>query len=582
MANFTRRLGVVFSRGVYSFGGCACVVMMAAAGSAVAAPFATSDGAMTPDSEKLWDQGEYPRDPADSIVGPRLNSPAWNWTPIGPGLERQVNVNAQGQNIVGDAANEPSIVVDPTARNRIAVGWRQFDSITSNFREAGYSFSRDGGRTWTAGVIENGIFRSDPILEADSNGRLFYLSLATSPSFLNQMFRSDNGGATWPVKTEAFGGDKAWFVIDKTGGPGNNFQHQSWSTGAGCCGTRIYTRSTDGGATWLNPIALPQNAVFGTQAVGNNGELYIAGINSPTASNSNFRVLRSTNANNGAVTPTFTSATVNMGGALIANSASSPNPGGLLGQVWVDVDRSNGPRRGWIYVLASVDPAGADPLDVVIVRSTDGGVTWSTPVKVNDDNSTANWQWFGTLGVAPNGRLDVVWNDTRGGAVTSSRLFYSFSNDGGTTWSANQALTPAFNSTVGWPNQNKIGDYYDIESDSVGAFVVYSATFNGEQDVFVRRIGDYDCNGNGIGDAAEIAAGGARDCNSNGIPDRCEIAAGTLRSADFNRDDTVDFFDYLDFVAAFSTGAAEADFNGDGTVDFFDYLDFVAAFDVGC
>jgi hypothetical protein len=52
--------------------------------------------------------------------------------------------------------------------------------------------------------------------------------------------------------------------------------------------------------------------------------------------------------------------------------------------------------------------------------------------------------------------------------------------------------------------------------------------------------------------------------------------------ADFNNDGTVDFFDYLDFVAAFSGGASGADFNRDGTVDFFDYLDFVAAFSSTC
>ena len=53
-------------------------------------------------------------------------------------------------------------------------------------------------------------------------------------------------------------------------------------------------------------------------------------------------------------------------------------------------------------------------------------------------------------------------------------------------------------------------------------------------------------------------------------------------AADFNGDATVDFFDYLDFVAAFADSLPGADFNGDGVVDFFDYLDFVAAFAEGC
>jgi len=53
-------------------------------------------------------------------------------------------------------------------------------------------------------------------------------------------------------------------------------------------------------------------------------------------------------------------------------------------------------------------------------------------------------------------------------------------------------------------------------------------------------------------------------------------------AADFNDDGVVDFFDYLDFVAAFSSNDWDADFNVDGVVDFFDYLDFVADFSSGC
>ncbi len=52
--------------------------------------------------------------------------------------------------------------------------------------------------------------------------------------------------------------------------------------------------------------------------------------------------------------------------------------------------------------------------------------------------------------------------------------------------------------------------------------------------------------------------------------------------ADFNGDENVDFFDYLDFVDAFSSGDGTADFNGDFSIDFFDYLDFVDAFSTGC
>ena len=52
--------------------------------------------------------------------------------------------------------------------------------------------------------------------------------------------------------------------------------------------------------------------------------------------------------------------------------------------------------------------------------------------------------------------------------------------------------------------------------------------------------------------------------------------------ADFNGDDSIDFFDYLDFVDLFASADPASDFNCDGTIDFFDYLDFVDAFSIGC
>src|SRR4051795_12727602 len=65
----------------------------------------------------------------------------------------QVNVNSLGQDIVGDAANEPSIAVDPTNPNRMAIGWRQFNTISSSFRQAGVAYTTNGGQTWTGGVF---------------------------------------------------------------------------------------------------------------------------------------------------------------------------------------------------------------------------------------------------------------------------------------------------------------------------------------------------------------------------------------------------------------------------------------------
>jgi len=440
----------------------------------------------------------------------------------------QANVSPFGLNIIGDAANEPSIAVDPTNPNRIAIAWRQFDTITSNFRQAGWAYSIDGGRSWTfPSVLEPGVFRSDPVLGYSAQGVFYYNSLkVVGNAFTCDVFTSTNGGATWGPAVYAQGGDKQWMAIDRSGGIGDGHVYSAWSTAAGCCGNLTFTRSVDGAQSFEAATAIPFTPIWGTMEVASDGTLYVGGTQpgQPTT----FLVSRSTNAQDALATPVFSTSGLFLDGSIASFQAGSPNPGGLLGQVSLAVDLSTGSTGGNIYMLCSVDPPGLDPLDVMFSRSANGGSSWSTPVRVNDDVGDA-WQWFGTMSVSPDGRIDVIWNDTRNtGVANQSELYYASSVDGGVTWATNTKLSPVWNSHIGWPNQDKIGDYYGMISDRVGAHLAWAATFNGEQDVYYSRIGDYDCNGNGVGDATDIALGTSPDTDMNGIPDECEtIPTGT-------------------------------------------------------
>src|ERR1035438_10249210 len=114
------------------------------------------------------------------------------------GISYQVNVNASGQNIPGDAANEPSLCIDPTNPNRIAIGWRQFDTTNSNFRQSGVAYTTNGGLNWTfPGNLDPGTFRSDPVLASDANGVFYYLGISNANTFACDLLRSTDGGATW-------------------------------------------------------------------------------------------------------------------------------------------------------------------------------------------------------------------------------------------------------------------------------------------------------------------------------------------------------------------------------------------------
>ncbi len=444
-------------------------------------------------------------------------------------LSIQVNVSASNLNTRGDAANEPSLAVDPTAPNRMVIGWRQFDSVSSNHREAGVAWSNDGGRTWTnPGSLNDGIFRSDPVLACDADGHFFYNSLSIFSRDLLQaeFFDSSDGGQTWAGPVEAFGGDKVWVTIDKTDSIGRGNIYQSWSTEANRWGDRVFSRSTNGGRSFSAPQVLLPAPIWGTLTVGRQGELYLAG-NAGFIYNS-FVLWRSLDAKDPDIAePTFQFFFADLGGwqGVGGNSFGTPNPVGLLGQVWLAVDTSEGPSRDALYMLSSVDPPGEDPQDVHFIRSTDGGETWSAPLRINTDDRNA-WQWFGTMSVAPNGRIDVVWIESLTGAVPNlGEIYFSSSSDGGFTWSDAEVVTPVFDSHVGFPRQNKMGDYFHMRSDLVGADLAYAATFNNEQDVFFLRIGDRDCDGNGVGDPEDLRAGELSDCDGNQIPDLCEIAA---------------------------------------------------------
>ena len=103
----------------------------------------------------------------------------------------------------------------------------------------------------------------------------------------------------------------------------------------------------------------------------------------------------------------------------------------------------------WAEMREAPDPATDDgddlQADVVFTKSTNGGVTWSTPSVVNQERSNAD-QFQPYIAVTPQGEIQVAYFDRRhdtrvasGGTVTHTGNFYvdeylSRSADGGATW----------------------------------------------------------------------------------------------------------------------------------------------------
>jgi hypothetical protein len=274
-------------------------------------------------------------------------------------------------------------------------------------------------------------------------------------------------------------------AIDRTAGIGSGNIYSVWNVNFSTCLPGFFTRSTNGNASYESCTTVDGEPFWGTMAIDNGGVLYLSGGSGLFGG---IMVVKSLECTDTCFlycweqpVPVF----------LDGNLGSHPavNPEGLLGQVSIDIDRSNGPGQGNVYVLSSVERPNNDPGDVMFARSTDGGFTWDMPVRVNDDISVDNTQWLATMSVAPNGRIDAVWLDTRDNPFTQlSALYYSYSTDQGNTWSENEILSGIFDPYVGYPNQQKMGDYFDMISDNSGAHLAWANTLNGEEDVYYSYI----------------------------------------------------------------------------------------------
>lgn len=390
----------------------------------------------------------------------------------------QINHDANGQNIPGDAANEPSFAIDPTNPLHMVAGWRQFPTISSDARYAGVAVSTDGGLSWfNEGTLPPppdapDAQQSDPVLAVDWNGVFFYNSLIFRGSHLGvATYRSDTGGFSWeePVFSRDQSADKNWYEIDYI--TGNHYG--IWQLPG------EFARSTDGGRTWARWRV--GASIFAHVNVGPDAEVYIGWWE-----NGGVKIRRSDNAQDPNATPTFTPEVAIAFGDMVWQPPM--NPDGGASQVWIATNQNDGPQRGWVYVLSS-SQTGNDPADVMFSRSTDGGQTWSAPIRVNDDAPGQDYQWMAAMSMAPGGRLDAAWFDTRDDpGHLLSRLYYAHSYDGGATWSPSRPVGDQFDPRVGWPQQRKMGDYFHARSDNGSMSFVHSATYNGEQDLYFRRL----------------------------------------------------------------------------------------------
>jgi len=247
----------------------------------------------------------------------------------------------------------------------------------------------------------------------------------------------------------------------------------SWNDFA--AGQGIYvTYSSDNGLTWHSPIQITSTFIRNVQITGDKvtGDVYIAGMDEGgggLAGPRSNKIYRSTNG--GATwTNTYNGPTFAAPGRANCTANSyfvcmySPDTWRHMG--W-------GEPAAYNHVVSLVyaqHGAGADPGDVMYIRSTDMGVTFGPPLKLNTDTTT-RLQWQPNLSVSDAGTLFSVWYDERETTscsvgiptVPCYRMWARKSTDNGATWLADDMFSDVISPLPGQPDgtvqPNYQGDY---------------------------------------------------------------------------------------------------------------------------
>jgi hypothetical protein len=258
--------------------------------------------------------------------------------------------------------------------------------------------------------------------------------------------------------------DKEWLAVDHTQSPYRGTIYATWTefddygSSNQSDSSRIrFSKSTDQGLTWSqtkvisdvsgNCIDSDNTTEGAVPAVGPNGEIYVS-----WAGPLGLVFDKSTNGGQTWGTDVFIS---NMPGGWDFDVSGIYRCNGLPITM---CDISNSPYRGHVYVVWSDQRNGATNTDIFMAKSTNGGTSWSAPIKVNDDN-TARHQFFVWSTIDPStGHLWFVFYDRRNTTGAATDVFVAKSTDGGNTFDNFKVSESSFTPTSGV----FFGDYTNI------------------------------------------------------------------------------------------------------------------------
>jgi Putative Ig domain len=403
-----------------------------------------------------------------------------------------------------DPQNEPSVAVNPTNPENLVAGAN--DQLAIGTWLAVYT-SSNAGLTWTNGLIpRSGLTgfteASDPAVAFSENGTLYYSGLVfnvvtksnTAVAVEGTVFvsKSIDDGSSFPLTkivapgSKQVGGvfnDKPYLAVDQTTGPFAGRVYVSWTrfNAGGMTSDIMVAYSGDGGRSFSSPVRVSSSPLNqgSVPVVSPDGTVYLVWNDL-----SNSEIMEAKSSSGGVFFPSpvvvSSYSWLPLQQNFLANSffrvnnnptAAADDTNGNVYVAWADY------ANGYAVILSS--------------RSLDGGTTWSTPIKANDD-ATTNDHFFPWMSVS-HGIISVDFYDRRVDPLNHLvDVFYAESVDGGASFSPNVRVTDvSFNpdAIIFGNGESFIGDYIGIASNGTLAHPVWTEippTSPSNEDIFTE------------------------------------------------------------------------------------------------